>query len=131
MSSHVHMSEYDDDAIKIISFPAPPPKHPSPVGNTDVIIILVSVAVVAVVIIVAIVVSFTTAMIIVIKYKHLKLTTNPTQSDGPQEPPSSRCVRESGSVSSMNPKLNIVYCNFSLCQQFNYSKLYLCNKDDL
>ena len=62
-------------------------------GDTDdVIIVRGYVAMVVVVIIVAIVVSFTTAMIIVIKYKHSKLTKYPTQSDSPQEPPSSRCV---------------------------------------
>ena len=112
----MHMSEYDYHAIKIISSPAPPPESPSPVGNTDdVIAVPVSVAMVVVVIIVAIVVSFTTATIIVIKYKHSKLTTNPTQSDGPQEPPSSRCVEREGlHVCSMNVKL-FVYCNFLLC----------------
>ena len=89
------MSECDYHAIKItISFPATPPESPSPLHNTnDVVVVPVSVAVVVVVIIVAIVVLFTTATIIVIKYKHLKLTTNPTQSDSPQEPPSSRCER--------------------------------------
>ena len=95
--------------LKFISLPPTPPESPSSVGDTDdVIAVSVSVAVVVVVIIVAIVVSFTTATIIVIKYKHLKLTTNPTQSDSPQEPPSSRCVRESGAVSSRNINLHII-----------------------
>ena len=103
MCSHLHLFEYGygNHAIKIhISFPPTPPGSPSPVGD-DVIVVPVSVAMVVVLIIVAIVVSFITATII-IKYKHLKLTTNPTQSDSPpQEPPSSRCVRVVLSVQGM------------------------------
>ena len=95
---HMHMSEYirllcNYNAIKItISFSS----TPSPVVDTeDVINIVIPVSVaVVVVIIAAIVVSLATAKIIMIKYKHSKLTTNPTQSDSPQEPSSSRCVRE-------------------------------------
>ena len=79
--SHMHMSDYDYHAIKIISFPATPPESPSPVGDTDdAIVVPVSVAVVAVAIIVTIAVVITVT-IIVVRYKHLKCATNPTQSD--------------------------------------------------
>ena len=81
------MSEYDYHAIKILSFPATPPESPSPVGDTvDVIVVSVSVAVVVVVIMMTIAVAITVT-IIFIKYKHSKLTSNPTQSDSPSEEP--------------------------------------------
>ena len=86
--SHIHMSEYDYHTIKIISFPATPPESPSPVGDTgDIIVVPVSVAMVVVVIMMTIAVAITVTLIFS-KYKHLKLTTNPTQSDSPfQESP--------------------------------------------